>query len=486
MATQFASDTISVGREPLPDTATGKNLVVLKNISYQLEIWFYKDGQNYEDGVMVNNMFVNSVIYDEDLFSPFYILAISYGGKENTDPIEFTGDKNDRVYVYFSKTSQESRKFQGGTNEPLKPYPLIDDEFVIWKIDRSDFGNVHSVDKTGTTTFYLISSTQFKLMTTFPQWTTGFDEEYNVKSGKKTGICIKEILTEKCGMEVDEPIFDEGAATINYTIPLRQSAFDAIGYIMSLQMSNEKKDNCVLKYNQNTKKFVLVPLSNLFSWNLMTDEIKTYPTIPVRATITEKSDDDPGKGVLLTSPVCTDIKFEAENIPDETAQKIRVSHHQKGTFVMDFSEMNKDFYESFIRNNYRDSITTSEQSSTALIAPFQRNVASVELSPQYRKLERTAASSQLKNKLMSSASFSFNVPGSGGTIQVGRRFAVRSGHGANTELTKEMLGSYIITHNTHMIVPRSNEYVVSVEGKSVIQSKDGGFGFAIDEEEKLA
>jgi hypothetical protein len=486
MATQFASDTISVGREPLPDTATGNNMMISKNISYQLEIWFYKEGQNYEDGVMVNNMFVNSVVYDEDLFNPFYMVMLSYGGKECVDPIEFSGDKSDRVYIYFSKTTQESRKNQGGTNEPLKPYPLIDDEFVVWKIDRGDFGNVHSVDKTNTTTFYLISSTQFKLMTTFPQWTTGFDKTYNVKSGKKTGICIKEILTEKCGMEIDEPIFDEGAATINYTIPLRQSAYNAINHIMSFQMSNEKNDNCVLKYNQNTKKFVLVPLSHLFSWNLMTDEIKSYPTIPVRATISEKSDENPGKSVLLTSPVCTNIKFSAENIPDEMAQTIRVSHHQKGTFVMDFSEMNKDFYESFIRNNYRDSITTSEQSSATLIAPFQRNIATIELSPQYRKLERTASSSQLKNKLNSSASFSFDMPGSGGSVQVGRRFAVRSGHGADTELAKEMLGSYIITHTTHMIAPRSNEYIVNVEGRSVIQSKDNGFGFAIDEEEKLA
>ena len=486
MATQFASETKSVGREPLPDTATGNNLIVLKNISYQMEVWFYKEGQNREDsGVMLNNMFLNAVVYDEDLFSPFYTVAVTFGGKEYVDPIDLSGDKTDRVYIYCSKTCQETRKEQIGTDEPIKPYPIIDDEFVIWKIDRGSVGNVHSQNKITTTTLYLISSTQFKLMTTFPQWTTGYDIKYNQKSGKKTGTCIEEILVDKCKMEVDKPLFDEGYATINYTVPLRVSALNAIYDILQYQMSNEKKDICVLKYNQHSKKFVLVPLSHLFSWNLTTDEIKSYLTIPIRATISEKTDEaSPDNTMLITSPVCTNIKYDIENVSDEDPQIIRTSCH-KGTFVIDFSEMNKDVYETFIKDNYKDSITASEQSDN-LIAPYQRNIAKIVFTPRYRSTERTAASMQLSNKLKSSANFSFDIPGTGGTIQVGRRFVVRSGHGADSELTKEILGSYLITHNTHVILPRSNEYVVSVEGKSVLQAKDRQYGFVTDAEEKLA
>ena len=94
-------------------------------------------------------------------------------------------------------------------------------------------------------------------------------------------------------------------------------------------------------------------------------------------------------------------------------------------------------------------------------------------------------SPQLINKIKTANTFSFDIPGTGGTWFVGRRFCVRTSYGAakGNEKLKEMLGAYLITEVTHDICPRDQVYTTSVVGQSLFQAKDDEFAFAVNDQE---
>ena len=289
--THFCSEN-RTGRDILNDNASGsKKIVGIKSVNYDLEIYFYKEGEPEEKWALLDPCYLNSILFDEDLFSIFPTVKISFGGQNTKDPIQFEGNSTDRVYIFLSKTIVDNLK--PNENEPKIPYPIIDCEFVIWNMERTPNENVHAQNQTSVTTLTLIPFAQFKLLTTYPQWTTGFDagstfsrinitnpvfkemsDMMNPGAGKPTGVCIKEIL-KKCDFDVDEgnDLFDDGIARINYTIPLRQSALDAISYILTYHLSKKNNDACVFKYNQFSKKFILPPFTKLFKNKIDDDEM---------------------------------------------------------------------------------------------------------------------------------------------------------------------------------------------------------------------
>lgn len=485
--TQFCS-TERDGRTIPSESDTGPVMLTINHVTYDVEIYFYKDGQDEDEWAFLKHEFINSIEFNEDLFDPFPVVTLTYGGSNIKDPIPFEGNANDRVYIFLSKVKTEHPR----DGEPKTPYPLIDCEFVIWRMNRSPNENVNQQNQTSTTQLVLIPYVHYKLLTTYPQWTTGFDRGFsfgkinlsnifNAGSGKLTGACIKEIL-KKCDCEVDtgNNLFDDGIGKINYTIPLRQSALAAIEHILQFHLS-QQKDVCVFKYNQFSKKFVLPSFSQLFKHDLTNDEIKTYLTIPIRSEYTKNIDNQ--NIMKITSPVCSNIVHSIETIGTESIQTVRTSR-RKGTFVIDSQECDKKAYEDYIKNNYKDGLMASEQDDI-LIAPYQRIMTNVLMTPHYRGSERIGMSPQLSNKIKTSNTFAFTMPGTGGTIQVGRRFQVCTGYGAakDNEKLKEMLGAYIISHVTHLIVPRKNSYVVRTTGKSLFQAKDERFAFTFVDDE---
>ena len=492
--THFSSEN-RTGHEIMEETTSHPALVSINNITYQIEVYFYKEGEPESEWRFLKPEYINRIVFNETLFTTFPSVILSYGGMEFRDPIQFEGNKKDRVYIFLSRAKQKDVR---SGDMPQIPYPAIDCEFVIWSMSRSPNDNVHSQSQLSTTTLTLMPTVQFELETTYPQWTTGFDTRLTSTtmkwlkligsgfgSGKKTGVCIEEIL-QKCNCEVDRgsDLFDNGIATINYTIPLRQSALEAIRYILKYHTSEKNNDVCVFKYNQFSKKFILPPLSKLFKFDLKTDEIKTFPSIPIRSEQMDRKKAEPNTTYRITSPVVSNIQHKIETIGTELKQTINTSRRQ-GTFVMDSRECDADSYEFYMKDHYLDGELAGEQDLDTLVAPYQRIATDVMMTPHYRKNERISMSPQLINKIKTANTFSFDIPGTGGTWFVGRRFCVRTSYGAakGNEKLKEMLGAYLITEVTHDICPRDQVYTTSVVGQSLFQAKDDEFAFAVNDQE---
>lgn len=477
MATQISSETLSNDRIATT-TNTNPNLIVSVNgADYRVEIILHKKDQSKDDGFLINPRFLNTILFKDSLFDLFPSLVISYEDKEsNSMPYHFSQDATDMAYVYISKIQKE------GENPP---YPLVDDEFLIYDKTDGKIENTNDNTKFFSVQLTLIPYSWLTLTILYPQWTTGFDEKYGEKSGKAVGKCIKEIL-EIAGQQTDDPIFDEGKTIINYTA-MKQNALETIYSILPYFLPSDDAVPGIFKYNPVTHKFVLKSIKTFFEHKDLDDDIKTYLTIPLR-----QFSDDQNKvsfmsmlGTLMSNILNNDVSTPAadyshdvehviKSLDSSPTKTLRVSR-KNGTFIIDPQEYNDKEIEKQIKKMFRDKDVNFGQSVSDLVKKDEIIKTNCIFTPHYKETERAALNKQATLKLLTASNFGVTVPAFGGEIQTGRKFAVKIAQGAHTEELRKKVGTYMIISTMQFMDVRNNLVESKLLGVNILKSIAGTY-----------
>ena len=479
MATHISSETLDPGRTATQANTSTDLKISINNVDYKIEIVLYKKGQKKEDGFLINTSYINSIIFLDNLFDVFPRLIINYEDKESNDiPFDFSYDSSDRVYVYLSKIQEEK--------SDVAPYPLVDDDFIIFNNSNGQIGNANDNTKFFAKSLTLLPVAWHNLITSHPQWSTGFDTDYAEKSGKEVGECLKEIL-KIAGCETDDPIFDKGKSIINYTSLIGQNALQTMMAIYPYFVPTDGSGSCVLKYNPVTHKFSLQSLSTFFKHKDLDDEIKSYLTIPLKQFYDENSEVtfESMLGTMLSrilnkqtvnDPLdySHNIVHEIKSMSDISDKTIRVTR-AKGTFLIDSQEMNLEETNKTIRKIFRDNDVNFGQSPNDLVKKDEIIKRDIVFTPHYRAKERDALNIQSLKALLTASNFSATVPWFGGEIQTGRKFAVKISQGATTEELKKKVGTYMIINVSQAISPRNGTVETNILGVNIIKSRAGTY-----------
>lgn len=478
MATQLSSETLSQAKIATTINTDSKLIVNINNVNYKIEIILHKKGQSKEDGYMINSSFLNSIIFVDSLFEVFPKLIINFEDKESSSlPYHFSYDSEDRAFVYLSRIQE---------NDQNPTYPLVDDDFVIVNNSHEQIDNSNDNSKFFNIQLLLMPTAWFDLINLSPQWTTGFDEKYKQKSGKEVGKCIKEIL-EMAGCVTDNPIFDFGKSKINYTSLMGESALNTIEAIFPYFLPSDDSTPGIFKYNPVTHKFVLKSIKSFFDHKNLDDDIKSYPTVPL------KKPDSSGK-VSFTSMLGTTLETILNGITnkpksadithgithniksiDETVTKtLRISRH-KGTFIIDPREFDLNETIKQIKKNFKDSDVNFGQDVNTLVKKDEVINRVTSFTPHYRENERAALNKQAMSFLLKSSNFSAAFPWFGGEIQPGRKFAVKIALGATTEELRKKTGTYMIISTQQMLDIRQNNVETTVLGLNILKSIQGTY-----------
>ncbi len=84
-----------------------------------------------------------------------------------------------------------------------------------------------------------------------------------------TGIAIKDILKNEMKFEIDEENFDSGSTRIFHTAPNGSNVWDNISYLLenhysSVALQSQNNDISIFLYDDEKKKFKLIPLTKIF------------------------------------------------------------------------------------------------------------------------------------------------------------------------------------------------------------------------------
>lgn len=477
MATQISSETLSNDRIAT-QTNTSPNLIVtINNTDYRVEIILHKKDQSKEDGFLINPSYLNTIIFNDSLFDLFPTLVVNYEDKEsNSMPYQFSQDSNDMAYVYIAKVQKD------GENPP---YPLVDDEFLIYDKADGEIENANDNTKFFNVRLTLIPYPWFTLTVLYPQWTTGFDIKYGEKSGKKVGKCVKEIL-EIAGQETDDPIFDEGQTVINYTAT-KQNALETIYSILPYFLPSDNAVPGVFKYNPVTHKFVLKSIKTFFEHKNLDDDIKTYPIVPLKQFADDKNkvsfmsmlgttlsrilnNDTPGPAADYSH----DINHTIKSLDSSPVKTLRVSR-KNGTFVIDPQEYDDKEIEKQIKIMFRDKDVNFGQSVSDLVKKDEIIKRNSIFTPHFKETERTALNKQATMKLLTASNFGATLPTFGGEIQTGRKFAVKISQGAHTEELRKKVGTYMIVSMTQLMDVRNNLVESKILGVNILKSIAGTY-----------
>lgn len=476
MATQLSSETLPQNRIATKTNTSPNLIVTINNTDYKIEVVLHKKGQSKEDGYLINPAFLNTITFKDSLFDLFPLLTINYEDKEsNSMPYQFSQDLDDMAYVYISKVQKE------GENPP---YPLVDDEFLIYDKTDGKMENANDNSKFFTVQLTLIPYPWADLTTLYPQWTTGFDTDYKKKSGKEVGKCIKEIL-EIGKQQIDDPIFDYGKTIINYT-STNENALDTIKSIFPYFLPSDDAVPGIFKYNPVTHKFVLKSIKSFFDHKDNDDDIKTYLTIPLKQYSTDKQVSFMSMlGTTLSrilnnetsspaSDYSHDINHVIQSLDSSPIKTLRVSR-TKGTFVIDPQEFNNKEIETQIKKMFRDKDVNFGQSPSELVKKDEIIKKNFVFTPHYKKTERTALNKQATLKLLTASNFGVSIPTFGGEIQTGRKFAVKIAHGAHTEELRKKVGTYMIVSTVQFMDVRNNIVDSQILGVNILKSITGTY-----------
>ena len=443
MATQISSETLSNDRIATT-TNTNPNLIVSVNgADYCVEIILHKKDQPKEDGFLINPRFLNTILFKDSLFDLFPSLVISYEDKEsNSMPYHFSQDTTDMAYVYISKIQKD------GENPP---YPLVDDEFLIYDKADGKIENANDNTKFFSVQLTLIPYSWLTLTSLYPQWTTGFDEKYGEKSGKAVGKCIKEIL-EIAGQQTDDPIFDEGKTIINYTA-MKQNALETIYSILPYFLPSDDAVPGIFKYkfsdDQNKVSFMSM-LGTLMS-NILNNDISKP-----------------------AADYSHDVEHVIKSLDSSPTKTLRVSR-KNGTFVIDPREYNNKEIEKQIKKMFRDKDVNFGQSVSDLVKKDEIIKTNYIFTPHYKETERAALNKQATLKLLTASNFGVTVPAFGGEIQTGRKFAVKIAQGAHTEELRKKAGTYMIISTMQFMDVRNNLVESKLLGVNILKSIAGTY-----------
>lgn len=468
---------------------TAQTIFSIDNKKYNLGVYLHKKGQNPIDGCQIPIEMIHLVSVSELIANPFPKVILQYESNfgmsfERVSPDDYysdqTGQKKvpdytfeyagkDFIYIELFEVQEDS----GATTDIPPSYPILKCDFIVASRQESVFRNVF--DKTNGTlaTLSLIPVAEWILSTSFPQWTTGYDKEQDVPSGKKTGLCIKEIL-ELLSLKIDPENFDLSGPTVNMTSLVNDSAYITIMKLFDLHYSETKNgDPCVFRYDPVEDFFILKPLSTFITDDQTKDKIKAYDQIVLNGQSTEIK-----KEITNIIPRVSELYIGIESIND-TLDKNKpraLTARRKSTFVIDGRRYNTDNIEKHFKDNYyKDPIFGDGVDSTKIIVPFNKDGATdpvyIQKTARWRNSERESNASIIYNKFMTSQSMFYNAPAVGEARKVGRKFVVRMYGGAIDEFTKKVLGIYVTTGLITNISPKYNIFTNVIDARKILPSK---------------
>lgn len=470
----------------------------INNKQYKLKIFLYKKGENPEDGIQIRASLVQTLAIMDALNNIFPVIGLSYDSRfglnyerisvedyyddEYWRPVKphyiFEGGGRDFIYIYLIEIPPEQPE---AAKRQTNPVPVLDCKFVITKKEESVLRNVFDNTSGTITTLYMIPLAEWDLMLSYPQWTTGFDTKYQEKSGKKSGLCIKELL-EKSNQQIDSENFDESGPLVNYTSIVNNSALDSIKKMYAMHMSED--DDCdvtILKYDHLNDKFTLKSIKKYIEADQINDKIGTFEQIILKNHANASNIPQ----VSNITPYATEITFDAESslesITDNTPVCL-VSRH-KSTFVIDARQYNTREIENHIKDQYCDEPRFGDGMDTDLIINSfnsyeNRPEQPIRLSkvPYWRNSERTSINRSLvKKKYFAGENIQLSVPGYGGARQAGRKFNIRMYAGAIDSFTRQILGTYLCTGLYTLISPRFNFYTNRIQGVKIFPAMEPCF-----------
>lgn len=479
------------------------------NILCQFYHWNYESKSMDGEPVNVSPILLNAITISDSIFAHFKQVALSYYSGLNTflehsdsrinkaseptnnelstlnsmKPATFTfyGGGKDRVHISF---------YYIGEDMAMEPYysqnAIIDDDFVVIKKDESPVDQLNNPTNKTLMTLSLVPAAIYDLMTTYPQWTTGFDKwspeaetdkMFDVKSGILTGKCIKELI-EKCNREIDDDSLDEGIAKINFTSILNNSAYDSICRILNYHAS--VNGPCIFKWNEFLKKFQLHQILRFF-------QHPVSDSLNMLSISHQKKDENNGvfTASLSIPPMQSNIKFITEDLSMyisnslERAPKIVVSRH-KSTFSLNFDQYKDE------ENTMLDSATyfnemSPDKKNFEYNKPLYCGLARSLFDPHYRVNERDANNNQSILRFFNSFGASYMRPGTDGRIESGRLFTIRSIDGATTDIDKKINGLYLIANVVSEISFVDSRYNCLIVGFKNKQSNPNGFKIGAEE-----
>lgn len=477
----------------------------------------WNDETNAMDGepVLISPVLLKSILISDSMFSHFRRITLSYYSSfdtfiegsdsrlnyqsaadqefeqkvsaqatqtpEKNATFVFSGGGRDRVHISFYSLNDKTH---------IEPYynqnAIIDDDFVIIQKDESTTDQLNDPFNKTVVSLTLVPVAIYDLMTTFPQWTTGFDKwspdaetdkMFDVKSGESTGVCIKELL-EKCKKEMDMESFDSGIAKINFTSILNNSAYDSICKILDYHRSTNGP--CVFKWNEFLKQFQLRPIYELFlrpisdSLNLLSISHK-------------KTDENNGiySNIMSIIPAQSNIKLITEDLAMylsnslNRSPKINVSRH-KSTFSLNFDQYKDE--ENVLKD---DSVYFNEMSPDKTNFKYNKTLcykmSRSFFDPHYRVGERASINYQSISRFFNSFGISYTRPGTDGRFESGRLFTARSVDGATTEIDKKINGLYLISSVLSEISFVDSRYNCVIVGFKNKQAEQGSFKIGAEE-----
>lgn len=482
----------------------------LNKQNYEMAAILYKEATGKEEGVVISPTVINSIVIHDDIYTPYAMISMNIDSKfgfylERISPEDSFNDSSQQapkpVYEFeyggkdlvYIKIINENSSYEYANKMP--PYPIIEGEFVVIKKTESEMHNIYGVPLGTTATLDLMPKQQWDLFLSYPQWTTGFDKwsaegetdkMLDYKSGKKTGLCIKELL-EKCGAKIDEENFDLTGPNINCTSLVGNNVLDTINYILDFHHCENpngspiKNDPCFFRYDSIKNLHTLEPISKFFTFDQEQDEIGTYEKIRLQSFADKKQlrTDYPAIGASFSFYTESSLDGIMLNNPRATTAR------HKSTFVIDARQYNTKETEQHIQNGYYNDPSYGETYDKAKIsAPFDKDITYppiINKTVHWRENERNRLNRNLLlKKILFSQAIEIKTAGVGGGRQVGRRFLITQNGGAIDPFTKRILGIYLTTELDSIISPKYMFYDNIIKGVKVLQADSSGKTSMVD------
>lgn len=494
MSTVFLSETIKdpVNSSRLADADLG---ATLNGGTFKIQCDLYKK-DNPEVSWTLSEAILSTITIGDSLDNLFQAVMITvdsfFGFGQNARATNSSIDENSPIPFEFGNPGEDRCKlyFCDTTRYPDFPVntPLINGDFVIYDWRETEIDN--SVNTRTSIIMTLIPVAQWKLITSYPQWTTGFQEQYGEKThGKRTGQCLVELL-ETCGLKMENASqVSKTGPMFNYTSMVNKSCYDTLMEVMKYHYKTTPSDPAFLHYTHNNDIFSMVSLSELLSYDQANDDIKNYLDIYVhkRKGTSEEAISDSIKGqyyklsssisstraatrIMLSYP--TALRTDAAFTP-----KIYVTRRQN-TFKLIMSEYQHDAQmeeiktRKFLEKNFggdskgADNSLFMKEPIDPSYEEMYTQIKRVDFTPAYRTDQIETMSRVLEDIMNSAQQIKFHLPGAS-CIFSGRKMLVKLYNETqpNSAYEKNMVGVYLISATKHSIDIKNRKYDIEITGK---------------------
>ena len=494
MSTVFLSETI---KDPVNSSRTADDDLgaTLNGGTFKIQCDLYKK-DNPEITWTLSETIISTMRIGDSLFNLFQgvILTVDsfFGYTQNSRTTNSSTDQNSPIPFEFGSPGEDYCKlyFCDTTRYPDFPVntPLINGDFVIYDWRETEIDN--SSNTRSSIVLTLMPVAQWKLITSYPQWTTGFQESYGDKThGKRTGQCLVELL-ETCGLKMDDAYqVSKTGPMFNYTSMVNKSCYDTLMEVMKYHCKTTPSDPAFLHYTHNNDLFSVVSLSELLSYDQANDDIKNYLDIYVhkRKGSSDESLSDSIKGqhyklsssinstraatqIILSYP--TALRTDASFVP-----KIYVTRRQN-TFKLIPSEYKHDEQMEEIKSRKyleKNSGGNTKNADNSMfmkepIDPSYEEIYTqskrIDFTPAYRTDQIETMSRSLEDILNAAQQIKFNLAGAS-CIFSGRKMLVKLYDETQPQSVyeKNMVGVYLITETVHSIDIKNKKYDIAITGK---------------------